>query len=212
MVGGATFIAVGDEDSYITPQMAKPGDVLAMTKSAAVEAVGIFSRLFPDKIKDRLGEDTAKKGWEIFNLMSTVDDALAAARFGVRDEGVKAMHDATECGVIGAAIEMAEASGVGLELEFEKVVVYPEIRSICEMFGMQPEISISEGTLILAVVPEHWEAFSKHMESRNTPITQIGRFLPSSDGITSIRDGRRQALEHPRVDPFWSAFDRAMKG
>lgn len=210
MVGGATFIAVGDEDSYITPEMAKPGDILAMTKSAAVEAVGIFSRLFPDKIKAELGEDIAAKGWKVFNLMSTVDDALAAARFGVHDKGVRAMHDATECGVIGAAMEMAEASGVGLELDWDKIVVYPEIRAICELFGMQPEISISEGTLILAVNPDHWEAFSKHM-TRNTPITRIGRFLESSDGITAIRDGKRQPLEHPRVDPFWSAFDRAMK-
>ncbi len=212
MVGGATFIAVGDEDSYVTPQMARPGDILVMTKSAAVEAVGIFARLFPDKIKDKLGEEVAKKGWEIFNSMSTVDDALAAARFGVRDRGVRAMHDATECGVVGAAMEMAEASGVGLELEYDKIVVYPEIRAICEMFGMQPEISISEGTLILAVRPEHWDAFVSHMQDRNTSITAIGRFLPASEGIKSIRSGKRETLDHPRVDPFWSAFDRAMKG
>jgi len=44
MVGGATFIAVGDEEAYLTPAMAAPGDILCMTKSAAVEAVGIFSR------------------------------------------------------------------------------------------------------------------------------------------------------------------------
>lgn len=212
MVGGATFIAVGDEDAYITPQMARPGDILCMTKSAAVEAVGIFSRLFNEKIKAELGEEIAKKGWEIFNLMSTVDDSLAAARFGVREEGVAAMHDATECGVIGAAIEMAEASKVGLEFCYEEIVVYPEIRAICEMFDMQPEISISEGTLILAIKENHWESFKEHMAARNTPITEIGRFMKASDGIMVIRDGKPQPLEHPRVDPFWSAFDRAMQG
>lgn len=212
MVGGAAFIAVGDEDAYITPQMAKPGDIICMTKSAAVEAVGIFARLFNDKIKDELGPGVARKGWEVFNMMSTVDDALAAASFGVRDRGVAAMHDATECGVIGAAIEMAEASAVGLELGYDEIVVYPEVRAICEMFGMQPEISISEGTLILAIKENHWEAFQAHMAARNTPVTQMGRFLDSSEGITAIRDGKRERLEHPRVDPFWSAFDRAMKG
>lgn len=212
MVGGATFIAVGDEDSYITPQMAKPGDILCMTKSAAVEAVGIFSRLFRQKIEAELGEDTARKGWDTFNQMSTVDDALAAASFGVRDRGVAAMHDATECGVIGAAIEMAEASKVGMELEYDKIIVYPEVRAICELFDMQPEISISEGTLILAIKEKHFEAFSSHMSIRNTPITAIGRFLPKSEGITAIHDGKREPLAHPRVDPFWAAFDRAMQG
>jgi len=212
MVGGAAFIAVGDEDAYITPQMATPGDILCMTKSAAVEAVGIFARLFNEKIKKELGDEIAARGWKVFNMMSTVDDALAAASFGVREEGVGAMHDATECGVIGAAMEMAEASNVGLELHWNKIAVYPEIRAISEMFGMQPEISISEGTLILAIKENHWEAFKRHMQEHGTPVTQIGRFLDSSEGITAIRDGKRETLEHPRVDPFWSAFDRAMKG
>jgi hydrogenase maturation factor len=212
MVGGATFIAVGDEDSYITPQMARPGDVLCMTKSAAVEAVGIFARLFRPKIEKELSVDIAQKGWEIFNQMSTVDDALAAAGFGVRDAGVAAMHDATECGVAGAAIEMAEASEIGLELDWDKIVVYPEIRAICEIFGMQPEISISEGTLILAIKEKHFEAFSTHMNQHGAPVTQIGIFRPSTEGITAIRNGKREPLAHPRIDPFWAAFDRAMQG
>jgi hydrogenase expression/formation protein HypE len=122
------------------------------------------------------------------------------------------MHDATECGVIGAAIEMAEASEVGLELAYHEIVVYPEVRAICKMFGMQPEISISEGTLILAIKENRWEEFKRHMLEHGTPVTGIGRFLPASEGITVIRDGKRERLEHPRVDPFWSAFDRAMQG
>jgi hydrogenase maturation factor len=122
------------------------------------------------------------------------------------------MHDATECGVIGAAIEMAEASKAGLELHWEEIVVHPEIRAICQMFGMTPEISISEGTLILAIKENHWEAFKKHMQEHDTSVTRIGRFLPASEGIMVIRGGKREPLEHPRVDPFWSAFDRAMQG
>jgi hydrogenase expression/formation protein HypE len=210
MVGGATFIAVGDEDKYVTPQMAEPGDVLCMTKTAAVEAVGIFARLFRPKIERELGEDIAQKGWDLFYQMSTVDDALAAAEFGVRDAGVAAMHDATECGVVGAAVEMAEASEVGLELLYDKIVVYPEARAICELFGMKPEIAIAEGSLILAVKSKRLDAFRKHMQGRSIPLAEIGRFVSKSDGITTIRDGNREPLEHPRVDPYWKALDKAM--
>ncbi len=212
MVGGATFIAVGDEDACLTPAMVGPGDVLCMTKSAAVEAVGIFSRLFGDRIESDLGDEVAASGRALFDRMSTVDDALTAARFGVREAGVSAMHDATECGVIGAAVEMAEASGAGLELDYHSIVVYPEVRAICELFGMQPEISISEGTLLLAVKDNHYADFAKHMEERGAPVTRIGRFLPEGEGISVLRDGGRAALEHPRVDPFWGAFDRAIGG
>lgn len=210
MVGGATFIAVGDENAYVTPQMARPGDVLCMTKTAAVEAVGIFARLFRKKIETELGEETARKGWDLFYQMTTIDDALAAAGFGLRDKGVTAMHDATECGVIGASVEMADASGIGLELEYDKIVVYPEARAICELFGMQPEIAIAEGCLILAVKTEHLEALKRHMQSQNVPLAEIGQFLPPSEGINALRAGKREKLEHPRVDPYWRALDKAM--
>ncbi|MCK4593478.1 AIR synthase, partial [bacterium] len=208
----ATFIAVGDESACLTPAMARPGDALCMTKSAAVEAVGIFSRLFGDRIESELGDEVAASGWALFDRMSTVDDALTAARFGVRQAGVSAMHDATECGVVGAAVEMAEASGAGLELDYDSIVVFPEVRAICELFGMQPEISISEGTLLLAVKDNRYADFAKHMEEQGAPVTRIGRFLPEGEGISVLRDGGRAALEHPRVDPFWGAFDRATSG
>jgi hydrogenase expression/formation protein HypE len=211
MVGGATFIAVGDEETYLTPAMATPGDVLCMTKSAAVEAVGIFSRLFRERIAAELGEETAAAGWDLFHRMSTVDDALTAAGFGVRGAGVTAMHDATECGVVGAAVEMAEASGTGLELDYGRITVYPEVRAVCALFGMQPEISISEGTLLIAVRGDRFDEFSEYMAERGAPVARIGRFLPGGEGITALSDGGRTPLEHPRVDPFWGAFDRATR-
>ena len=210
MVGGATFISVGDEDAYVTPQMAQPGDILCMTKTAAVEAAGIFSRLFKSKIETKLGEEVARKGWNLFYKMSTVDDALRAAEFGVREAGVAAMHDATECGVIGASIEMAEASDTGLELDYDSIEIYPEARAICELFDMKPEISIAEGCLILAVKEPHFKDFKIHMEKHGIPVTGIGRFLPKPEGITSIHSGKREPLEHPRIDPYWRALDKAM--
>ncbi|HDR06188.1 MAG TPA: AIR synthase, partial [Candidatus Coatesbacteria bacterium] len=139
-------------------------------------------------------------------------DALAAAGFGVREAGVRAMHDATEGGVVGAAVEMAEAAGTGLELDYDRITVYPEVRAVCRLFGMEPEVSISEGTLLLAVRADRFDEFQGYMAGRGAPVTVIGRFLPRSEGITALRDGRHTPLEHPRVDPFWAAFDRAVRG
>ena len=48
MVGGATCLATGPEDAFITPTMARPGDLVVVTKGAAIEAtralVGIVQR------------------------------------------------------------------------------------------------------------------------------------------------------------------------
>lgn len=51
---------------------------------------------------------------------SVVKEGLYAAR-----HGATAMHDITEGGVFGAAWEMAEASGCGMVLYPEKVLMHP---------------------------------------------------------------------------------------
>ena len=35
--------------------------------------------------------------------------------------------------------------------------------------------------------------------------------IESSEGIHVVEAGRRRALEHPGVDPFWEAFYKALK-
>ena len=102
MVGGATVMAVGSKDDYVTPKFAKPGDHVIITKGPAIESSGIFAAMFPEKIAARFGNQFSEKAQSIFYKMSVVEDALTAVSVGVRDEGVTAMHDATE-GEIGRA-------------------------------------------------------------------------------------------------------------
>lgn len=46
--------------------------------------------------------------------------------------GVGAMHDVTEGGIFGALWEMAEASGVGLEIDLKKIPLRQETVEVCE--------------------------------------------------------------------------------
>ena len=48
--------------------------------------------------------------------------------------GVRAMHDVTTGGIFGALWELAEASGVGLEIELKKIPIRQETVEICEFF------------------------------------------------------------------------------
>jgi len=100
MVGGATIIGVGGLDEYVTPKLAKVDDRIIITKGPAIEASGIFATMFPGLLEKEFGRDFSQKAQNIFYKMSVVEDALVAASVGVRDNGVSAMHDATECGVV----------------------------------------------------------------------------------------------------------------
>jgi hydrogenase expression/formation protein HypE len=211
MVGGATFLAVGPEDKYLHPGMGRPGDVIVITKGAAIEATGIFASAFPETIGKNLGAAILAEGQELFYKMSTVDDALAAVSIGVRDEGVTAMHDATECGVIGGLFEVAQASGTGIVVEREKIPVPPAARAICSYFGMDPLISISEGTLIITVRPGRAEDLLRALGAAGIAAEAIGQLAEKREGFNIIEGGERRELAHPVVDPFWNAMKEAME-
>ncbi len=210
MVGGATVMALGPADRYVTPKMARVGDLVVVTKGAAIEAAGLFAVSFPDRIAAAYGQEFAERAQELFWQMSVVEDALTAVSVGVRDDGVTAMHDATECGVFGGLVEIAEASGVGLRIEQERIILRDDVRKICDLFGMDPYAAISEGTLIVTVRPHKAEALLAALEAKGIAASVVGEVVPPEQGLTLVVGGQERRLEHPRVDPFWAAFGRVM--
>ncbi len=208
MVGGAVCMASGPEDRFVTPTMVRPGDLVVVTKGAAIEATALFAATFPERLAKGVGEDVVKAGDALFERMTVVPDATVAREFGLREDGVTSMHDATEGGVLGGLSEVAAASGVGMRVELELVPVRPEVRAICDHAGMDPYTSISEGTLICTVVPERADAFVQTLAEAGIEAAIVGEATDASDGTTLVtREGTRP-LEHPGLDPFWGAFGR----
>lgn len=213
MVGGATVLAVGSKDAYVTPSMAKAGDHLIITKGPAIESSGIFAAMFPEKIKEAFGEDFSKKAETIFYEMSVVEDAMAAVSVGVRGEGVTAMHDATECGIWGGVYELAQASGLGAVLNKDDIVVEEGVFEICDLFDIDdPYAAISEGTLILSCKPDASSEILDVLNQDGIAATVVGELTSKEKGIVVVSEGKERPFEHPRVDPFWKAFYDALTG
>ena len=211
MVGGATVLAVGSKDHYVTPKMAQAGDHIIITKGPAIESSGIFAAMFPQKIKKAFGAGFAKKSETLFYQMSVVEDAMAAVSVGVREEGVTAMHDATECGIGGGVYELAQASGLGALLNKDDIVVEDGVFEICELFGIDdPYAAISEGTLILSCKSDKSQSIIHALSAKGIPASVAGTLMPKDNGIVVVSDGKEHPFEHPRVDPFWNAFYQAL--
>ncbi|TLZ89865.1 MAG: AIR synthase [Methanobacteriota archaeon] len=208
MVGGATFLAIASKDGWVTANMAKPGNHLLVTKTAALEATAILANTFPDLVERRLGTDTTKRARALFESMSTVDDALAAASVGVRKYGVWAMHDATEGGVRNAVWEMAQASGLGVDVDLTTVHLDPAVAEVSKLFGMDPLDAISEGTLLIAVDSDAAQEVIARLEKEDILAKDIGRFTKKGQ---ACRD-RGKPFHPADRDPFWVAFSRALIG
>jgi hydrogenase maturation factor len=211
MVGGATVISVGSKEKYVTPGFAKPGDKIIITKGPAIEAAGIFAAMFPRIIEHEFGSDFAQKAQGIFYKMSVVEDALTAVTVGVREEGVSAMHDATEGGIYGGLHELLNAAGLGARIDKDKIVVEDGVREICQFFGIDPFASISEGTLIIFCREHKAQDVVRALSQKSIPASIVGELTNQEEGMILIEGGKSRNLEHPEVDPFWKAFYRSLK-
>jgi hydrogenase expression/formation protein HypE len=211
MVGGATVMAFGQATKYVTPAMAEPGDQVLVTKGPAIEATALFGAAFPFLVEEALGSRTAQEASHLFTQMSVVKDCRTAAAIGVRQRGVTAMHDATECGLFGALVEVAEASGTGMRIERSAIPVPDAVARVCGHFGMDPYASISEGTLIVTCKPYRAQALLAAFHGVSIPAAIVGEVTEKDQGLVLIDEGSESPLEHPRVDPFWAAFEAARR-
>jgi hydrogenase maturation factor len=121
------------------------------------------------------------------------------------------MHDATECGVWGGLYELAQAAGLGVKVEKERIVVEDCVEEICSYFGIDPYASISEGTLIIAC-REHkaWEVVEA-LAKKSIKSSIVGELTEPGNGMILVSEGTDEKLQHPIVDPFWKAFYSALE-
>jgi hydrogenase expression/formation protein HypE len=206
MVGGATCMALGSADAYVTPTMARPGDAVVVTKGAAIETTALFAATFPDRLAAGVGEEIVRAADALFESMTVVPEAVLARTFGLRDAGVTSMHDATEGGVIGGLLEVAIASDAGIRVDRELIPVRPEVRAVCGHVGIDPYTAISEGTLIATVVPARAEAFVAALAGAGIDAAVVGEIRRPDEGRTIVTGGSEHALTHSGLDPFWGAF------
>lgn len=209
MVGGATFLAVAPANGWVTSDMARPGNRLLVTKTAALEATAILANTFGELTARHLSPASTARAQALFESMSTVDDALTAVEgAGLRKEGVWAMHDATEGGVRNAVWEMSQASGLGVDVDLTKVPIDPAVTEVCRLFSMEPLDAISEGTLLLAVHPDSSDRVIARLKRKGILAVDIGAFTKRGG---PCRD-RGRVFGPPERDPFWVAFSQALSG
>lgn len=210
MVGGATVLSTGEKDEYVTPRMARPGDRIIITKGPAIEATGIFAAMFPRLIEEEFGASFSERAQLVFYDMSVVDDAMTAVSVGVREKGVTAMHDATECGIWGGLFELTLASDLGARVEKELIVVDDCVTKICQYFGIDPYASVSEGTLIITCREDMAQRVVQALSQKGIASSIVGELTQPGHGVVLVDGGKERKVEHPVVDPFWRAFYDAL--
>ena len=211
VIGSGTMMGLAREGGYVTPAMARVGDVITMTKHAAIEATASLALSFPAFVDAKTGKEEGRRAREMIRLCTTVEDARAARMVGLGPGGVSSMHDATEGGVLGALEEMAAASNRSFAVETSSIPVPSEVSQVCGAFGVHPLTTMGEGALLITCGPDNIGQLQREMRRKGIRLAEIGE-VGKGRGLW-LKEGRIKPKRFvPKRDGYWSAYERAAKG
>jgi hydrogenase expression/formation protein HypE len=193
-----TAMGHAPKEAIVRSSGARPGDQLIMTKAAAIEGTALLATDFADELRRELGPEVVAEAQTFWSEISVVPEGLAAAA-----AGATAMHDVTEGGILGAATELAEASGVGLRLRVEQVPIRPVTAEICSYFSVDPLALVSSGSLLIAAPRE--SRVIEALREQGIEATVVGDVV--EEGRRLLLRGKQMPLFAPPRDELWRLLE-----
>lgn len=191
-------VAKAKQGSLISTAGARAGMDIVVSKWVGIEGTMIFAKEKEAELKEHFPADFVDTAIGFDRYLSVVPEAAVATQ-----SSVAAMHDVTEGGLFGALWEMAEASGVGLEIDLKKIPIRQETVEICEYFDVNPYGLISSGMMLMASADGN--ALVLALQEAGIPATVIGKATEGNDRVI-IRDEERRFLEPPKTDELYKVL------
>lgn len=174
-----TTTGIGVRAPGIDPSAARclPGDAVLVSGPIACHGTAILSA------REDLGFDSDIVS-DSQALHRLVRDMLAAG-----GDSVHALRDPTRGGVASALNELADASGVGVELDESALPVPQQVAAACEILGLDPLHVANEGCLVAMVAPEVTDRVLAAMLARQESAAAqvIGRVVDGPAGRVTVR-------------------------
>lgn len=187
---------------------ARVGDHVLVTKGIALEGTAILAQDFADVAYDLgLSDEELAEGREVMKGVSVMPEALLLAA-----NGVSAMHDVTRGGLLETVLEITYLSGVGIEIDSERLPIPLIVARFAQAFHFDPLRMISSGTLV-ATVPENClSSVQDALKEANTPFAIVGR-VTEGRGVSVIEDGhvtqhRNLQAEQDELARLWMLYPR----
>src|SRR2546427_2375363 len=165
------------------------GDWILMTKTAGIEGTAILASEYPGQLR-KVKPETIRKAQSFVKQISIVEEAMSISK----TLGVHALHDPTEGGVLNGLWEMAEASGLGIEVWADRIPVAMETLEICSELHLDPLKLMSSGCLLVAVASNSVRRVMKTLRDQSVMVSDVGRVRPSSKGRFLSKGGTKMEL------------------
>ena len=200
VVGVCTVYGEVDKDRLITPGRVKPGDHILCTKPIGLEIainLALTHKILANKL---FGTQRTKELLHLVQMQSCVKEALVLAEIN----GVHAMHDTTEGGLMMALNEMAEASNVGFNINFDKIPIIEEARILQEAFALSDEEILamsSTGTILASISSKARKTVEQTMRKLSPHSSFLGSFTKDKQRIL-LKNGNENPFPKKVNDPY----------
>jgi hydrogenase expression/formation protein HypE len=163
------------EGIHISPQRCKQGDVIIVSGKMGDHGVAIMSARSGLEFETTIKSDTAAL------------NELAGYVFNCT-RNIHMFRDPTRGGLATTLNEISKSANVGIVIEENKIPVSEEVRSACEILGLDPLYVANEGKIII-ILPESegnrvLEVMHQHPLGRDASI--IGNLIDNHPGIVRM--------------------------
>jgi hydrogenase expression/formation protein HypE len=172
-------IGLVPEGLELSASQARPGDKVLLSGSIGEHGIAILAQREGLEFESAIQSDSAP-------LHTLVADMLSAS------SAIRCMRDPTRGGLSSALNEIAETSGVGIQLEERTIPVRNEVQGACEMLGLDPLYVANEGKLIAIVEPSAAESVLQAM--RHHPLGRFAQIIG-----TVVEDKRKLVTMRTRL-------------
>jgi len=175
IMGGAVT-AIAEMNKVVFISRAKPGDRIILTKPLGIQPVMRVLRLADqeqEKLAELIPQDEISKSIDLAIQVMTTSARIAA--LAILEVGVNAATDVTGFGILGHALNMAEQSGVSIQINTLPVIKWaPKISEILGYPLLEGKASETAGGLLVSLPEEKVDRLLKALKKRNCEGYEIG--------------------------------------
>lgn len=180
------------KESLISGSAVRPGMDILVTKWIGLEGTCILAKEKEEELRTRYSQPFLEKAKAFEQYLPVWSEAAVAAM-----SGVDAMHNVSEGGIFGALWEMAQCSGVGLEIDLKKIPIRQETVEICEFFDVNPYKLLGGGSMLMAA--KDGTRIAREIEKAGGSAVIIGKATESNDRVL-LQGEERRFLETTQTD------------
>ncbi len=134
-------------------------------------------------------------------------DAPPACRGGSDSGRVTAMQQIGSGGIFGTLWELAEAAGVGLEVDLKKMSIRQETVEVCEYYHLNPYRMTSTGAVLM--IAEHGERLIQTLQEEGVRASMLGVTTAGNARVVTS-EGERRFLDRPAPDELMRWWEERM--